>query len=122
MRKVRELFPDGQMHHANAIFDVHRDMLFVETSRVFLHSIMQLPDGFDPDPCGLKVVAPTLDLAFIGDGIIPVACLMHITTRSEARPRGHTNRARCVRPVKSHALRRQAIQMWRFRQGMTRTT
>ena len=36
------------MNHTNAIFDMHWQMLAVETHQVFFAAVMQLPDRFDP--------------------------------------------------------------------------
>ena len=120
--QIRQRITDCRRDGPNAFLDVHRDMLAVETKRVFFAAIMQLADGFYLVAGSLQLVSPAVDAPVIGDRIVPISHPMGVVSGLKGRPRRNTDRAICVSVCKTRTTRGQRIEVWRFDQLMAGTS
>src|SRR5690606_40785790 len=96
---------------AVSAYDVHRNMLGIESDRILLIAIMQLAYAFDANALLLQDMPPPLRVANVGHRVIPMTGLMDPIPGGERRPRRDTDGARRIGICKTHASRRQRVQV-----------
>ena len=79
----REGIAQGAPDHADAIDDVHRFVLPVESKRIFRAAEVHFPDRFDRMSGALHLPGPTFDFPVVGMGIVPTAGFVHVTPGRE---------------------------------------